>query len=116
MNNPEPAKRWHCRERVEMDTVMRNGQSRSKVWHDLVYGYASKNKNGNDVVIGETYHSLDGPTGKASIASFAEDYNLRQVPPTSAPVFKPANNKNDPNQFSLPLVGSDLNLTKKGRK
>ncbi len=113
----EPTKRWHCRERVEMDTVMRNGQSRSKVWHDLVFGYASKNKNGNDVVLGETYHSLDGPTGKASIASFAEDYNLRGVPPTSVPVFRPASSKNnDPLQDMLPLMGADLNLTKKGRK
>jgi len=116
MNDTKPEQRWLCVKRVEMDSVMRNGQPRHKVWHDLIFGHMGKNRNGDDVAVGEIFHSLDGPTSEASIASFAEDYNLRRVPPSKAPTFRPASSKKvDPAQFSLPLVGSDLNLKKPTR-
>jgi len=123
MNNPEQEMRWLCREKIDMDNNIANGVARHKKWAQLVYGRWEKavdHKNGQTSpakIVGEVYHELHGPTAESAISAYAEDLNFRKVPPSKAPTFKPAtNNKPDPAQFSLPLVGSDLNLTKKGRK
>lgn len=105
--------RWMCRERVEADTVCLNGVAKTKVYHELVWGRWEKEKkhrNGQITpakIVGEAYHEIHGPTSCASIQSFCEDLNMRQVPPSKVPSFKKPP-KNDPNQMSLLLIGADL--------
>lgn len=109
--------RWLCRKVVQMDNVMRNGQARHKVSAELVWGRwedEKRHKNGTvspAQIVGEAYHSLDGPTAEASIQTYCEDLNMRGVLPSKVPSFKKPP-KNDPNQMSLLLVGKDLNITK----
>lgn len=111
----EEPKRWMCRERIDMDNAITNGVAKHKVWHELVWGrweMEKHHKNGQITpkqIVGESYHELHGPTSAASINSFAEDLNMRNVPPSKIPVFKkPKNSKNDPNQPFLSLTGADL--------
>ncbi len=89
-----------------MDTVMRGGMPHHRVICELVYGTREKDPRSGDMrIIGETYHVLTGPTAEASVSSYAEDLNMRQVPPSKAPAFgKPL--KDDPNQMSLLLMGN----------
>lgn len=111
--------RWLCRKVVQMDNVMRNGQARHKVTCELVWGRwedEKRHKNGTvspAQIVGEAYHSLDGPTAEASIQTYCEDLNMRGVLPSKVPEFRKATNKkNDPQQPMLSLMGSDLAKSK----
>lgn len=105
-------KRWLCRERVDADTTCLNGVAKTKVWHELVWGCweaAKEHKNGQYTparIVGESYHELHGPTSGASIQSFAEDLNMRGVPPSKVDFKQSKKPKNDPNQMSLLLMMS----------
>lgn len=111
--------RWMCRERIDMDNAIRNGVARHKKVCELVWGRweaETKHKNGQispKRIVGEVYHELSGPTAESSISAYAEDLNMRNVPPTKVPEFRKASNKkNDPQQPMLALMGADLAKSK----
>lgn len=70
---------------------------------ELVWGHRGK----EGKIIGESYHQLTGPTARSSMSAYAEDLNMRKVPPSKA-VRCVADGcrlpKNDPNQLGLVLM------------
>lgn len=101
--------RWLCRMSTSTLATMKETrnirQTYELVWGHWVY---PRTKKGSPKIVGESYHELHGPTAAASISAYAEDLNMRRVPPSEmrkcvadgackAP-------KNDPNQLFLVMM------------
>jgi hypothetical protein len=101
--------RWLVREETHNLNTMKETRN-IRVVFQLVWGHwvYPRGANGSPHIVGESHHELHGPTAHTSMVSFAEDLNMRKVPPSEIKkCVADGGSKvpnNDPNQMGFAMM------------